>query len=46
LLYMATMLLGPVVQIRYVFPIIVILPVLIALVLWRENEEDRQKNIS
>lgn len=38
LLYMATMLLGPVVQIRYVFPVIVILPVMIALI-FRKDEE-------
>lgn len=38
LLYMATMLLGPVVQIRYVFPVIVIFPVMLALI-FRKDEE-------
>lgn len=38
-IYMATMFLGPVVQIRYVFPAIVILPVLFAL-LWVQRDEE------
>lgn len=37
LIYMATMLLGPVVQIRYVFPAIVIFPVLLALIFKRDE---------
>lgn len=51
LLYMGTMLLGPVVQIRYVFPIMLSLPVLIALLFWgkrdaaEEQSEEKQEII-
>ena len=41
LLYMGTMLLGPVVQIRYVFPIMLTLPILAALFCVREQGESQ-----
>ncbi len=37
LIYMGTMLLGPVVQMRYVFPVMLVLPVLAGLLLLRET---------
>lgn len=42
-LYMLTMLLGPVVQIRYLFPIMVLLPVLIALINWNKDTDAESK---
>lgn len=37
-IYFGTMLLGPVVQIRYVFPIMALLPILAAMQFWRKEE--------
>ena len=39
-LYFATMLLGPVVQLRYVFPIMVLIPLLGAMLFLKEEEEN------
>ncbi len=39
LIYLGTMFLGPVVQSRYVLPVIVVLPLLYAVLLWKKQDE-------
>ena len=39
LIYLGTMFLGPVVQSRYVLPIIMVLPLLFAVLLWKKQDE-------
>jgi len=41
LVYMGTMLLGPVVQLRYIFPVMVTLPVSASLLAWRDGGQER-----
>ncbi len=41
--FWGTMLLGPVIAIRYAFPIIVCVPVMIALLFWKERERTENK---
>jgi len=45
LAYMGTMLLGPVVQLRYIFPVMVTLPVLAGLLFLPRDSEDREKEL-